>query len=97
MNVGTCKIHLRLPENGTLKDKRQVSRSLMARVRNKFNVCIAEVDNNDAHQLLTLGVACVSNDARHANQMLSKVMDFIQTQQGDTEVLDYEMDIMTGV
>ena len=97
MNVGTCKIHLRLPENGTLKDKRQVSRSLIARVRNKFNVAIAEVEDNDAHEFLTLGISCVSNNARHANQMLSNVADFIQEMRSDAEVLDYEVDIMVGV
>ena len=79
MNVGVCKIQLRLPENGTLKGKRQVFRSVSSRVRHKFNVSIAEVESNDRHQLLTLGITCVSNDSRHANEILSQEVDYIQS------------------
>ena len=97
MNVGTCKIRLRLPGNGTLKGKRQAARSITSRIRSKFNVSIAEVDGNDAHQMLVLGVSCVSNDSRHANQVLSNVVDYLQDIRGDTELLDYEVDIISGV
>ena len=97
MNVGTCKIRLRLPGNGTLKGKRQAARSITSRIRNKFNVSIAEVDENDAHQTLVLGVTCVSNDSRHANQVLSNVVDYVHDIRGDAELLDYEVDIISGV
>ena len=97
MNVGVCKIQLRLPENGTLKGKRQVFRSVSSRVRHKFNVSIAEVESNDHHQLLTLGVSCVSNDSRHANEVLSHVVDYIQSLRLDAELLDYELEIIAGV
>ncbi len=97
MNVGTCKIRLRLPGNGTLKGKRQAARSITSRIRNKFNVSIAEVDENDAHQVLVLGVSCVSNDSRHANQVLSNVVEYVQHLRGDAELLDYEVDIISGV
>ena len=97
MNVGVCKIQLRLPENGTLKGKRQVFRSVSSRVRHKFNVSIAEVESNDRHQLLTLGITCVSNDSRHANEILSQVVDYIQSLRLDAELLDYEVEIIAGV
>ena len=97
MNVGACKIRLRLPENGTLKGKRQAARSITSRIRNKFNVSIAEVDENDAHQTLVLGVSYVSNDSRHANQVLSNVVEYVQHLRGDAELLDYEVDIISGV
>ena len=97
MNVGICRISLRLPENHTLKGKRQVMRSISSRVRNRFNVAIAEVEDNDRWQVLTLGVTCVSNDARHANEMLSRVVQYIETLKGSTEILDDEIEILSGL
>ena len=97
MDVGVCRIQLRLPENGTLKGKRRVFRSISSRVRHRFNVSIAEVEDNDRHQLLTLGVSCVSNDSRHANEVLSHVVDYVHSLRGDAELLDYEMEIIAGV
>ncbi len=97
MNVGICRISLRLPENHTLKGKRQVMRSISSRVRNRFNVAIAEVEDNHLWQVLTLGVTCVSNDARHANEMLSRVVQYIETLKGSTEILDDEIEILSGL
>ncbi len=97
MNVGICRIRFRLPENQTLKGKRQVFRSISSRVRQRFNVAIAEVEDNEQHQLLTLGVACVSNDSRHANEILSHVVDYAYSLRDDAELLDYETEIITGV
>ncbi len=94
MNVGICKIKLRLPENHSLKGKRRVVKSIISRVQNKYNVSIAEVEDQDLWQLATLGIACVSNDARHNNEVLSKVVDFICGIRGDAEILDYEIEIL---
>lgn len=96
MHVGICKIRFRLPENETLKGKRQVIKSVMARVQNKFNVSIAEVDDNEVWQIATLGVACVSNDGRHANEVLSRVVDFVGETRFEIEMLDYQIDIMSA-
>ena len=63
MIIGVCKIELRLEWNNSLKGKRQTFRSVSSRVRNKFNVSVAEIENNEQHKLLTLGVSCVSNDS----------------------------------
>lgn len=94
MNVGVAKIRLRLPENLSLKGKRQVLKSIISRVEGKFTVSIAEVDDNDRWQLATLGISCVSNDKRHANEILSKVVDFIVRGRFDVEILDYEIEIL---
>ena len=94
MNVGVCKIKLRLPGNASLKGKRQVIKSITGRVEHRFNVSVAEIDNHDLWQLATLGVACVSNDKRHANEVLSKVVDFITKSHFDVELLDYEIEIL---
>ena len=72
MHVGVCKITLRLPENGSLKGKRRVVSSLSSRLRNKFNVSVAEVEDNDAWQIATLGITCVSNSARHVDEVLGE-------------------------
>ena len=94
MNVGVCKIRLRLPENLSLKGKRQVLKSIVHRVENKFNVSVAEVDDNDLWQLATLGICCVSNDKRHTNEVLSKVVDSIVNGRFEVEILDYEIEIL---
>ncbi|MFH1646850.1 MAG: DUF503 domain-containing protein [Chloroflexota bacterium] len=95
MNVGVCKISLRLPENMSLKGKRQVLKSITSRVRNKFNVAVAEVEDNDVWQVATIGIACVSNNGRHTNQVLSKVVDFVVNGRFDMEILDYEIEIIS--
>ena len=76
--VGTCQLVFELPDNHSLKGKRQVSRSLIQRIRNRFNVAVAEVADQDHWQLLSLGVCCVTDSGRHANQVLSNVLDFIE-------------------
>ena len=95
MNVGVCKISLRLPENQSLKGKRRVLKSITTRVGNQFSVSIAEVDDQDLWQLATLGICCVSNDKRHANEVLSKVADFIINSRFEVEILDYEIEVLS--
>ena len=95
MNVGICKIKLRLPENLSLKGKRQVLKPITTRVGSKFNVCVAEVDDHDLWQLATLGICCVCNNKRHTNEILSKVVDFIVNSRFEVEILDYEIEILS--
>ena len=77
MNVAICQVKLRFPENQSLKGKRQVLKSIIARLRNKFNVSVAEVDNGDKWQRATLGIVTVSNESRHVESMLVNVEKFI--------------------
>ena len=97
MHVGVCRLSLRLPGNRSLKGKRQVSSSITSRVRAKFNVAVGEVDDNDLWQRLTLGISCVSNDPRHANEVLSKVVQYIEDMRGDLELLDYQVEVVSGI
>jgi len=92
--IGVLRVKLRLPENQSLKGKRQVIKSLIARLHNRFHVSAAEVANNDSWQLATLGVAVVSNDERHADEVLASVMDFIRRERLDAEILDYETEVI---
>ncbi len=93
MIVGVCRVSLRLPENGSLKGKRQVVRSLTTRLRNKFNVAVAEVADNDRWQIATIGVTCVSNDARHAQEMLDRVVSYIERSRLDAELIESEIEV----
>jgi len=84
-----------LPENLSLKGKRQVVKSLTARLKNKFDVSVAEVQDNDLWQLATIGICFISNDKRFTNEVLSKTVEFVVNSQGDFEMLDYEIEILT--
>jgi len=92
MHVGVCQIELRLPENHSLKGKRQVIKSIITRLQNKFNVSVAEVDNQDLWQLATLGVACVSNHRRHADETLANVVKFVAQNYPDVELLGSQIE-----
>ena len=95
MNVGVCKIKLRLPENLSLKGKRGVIKSITAQVGNKFNVSVAEVDDQDLWQLATIGISCISDDKRYTNEVLSKVVEFVSNGRFDVEMLNYEIEILS--
>ena len=97
MHLGVCRIMLHLPDSASLKDKRQVSRSLTARIRNIFNVAVAEVEDQELWQRLTLAICCVGTDPSHANEMVSKVVAFVEESRRDLELLDYETEIISGV
>ncbi len=86
---------MRIPESGSLKDKRQVVRSVSQRIRNKFQVAVAEVDDNDAWQIATIGVACVANTARHCDEVLAEIVAFVEQSRLDAEVTDVETDIVS--
>ncbi len=95
MNAGVLRFTLRLPESGSLKDKRQVVRSLAQRIRNKYHVSVAEVGDNDAWQIATIGVACVTNTRRHCEQMLDEIVAYVRDSRLDAEVIDVESDVIT--
>ncbi len=97
MHIGVCRVSLFLPGVQSLKGKRQIARSLTSRIQNQFNVAVAEVEDQELWQRLTLGICCISNDSNHANQILSNVVSFVESQHRDLEVLDYETEIITGV
>jgi uncharacterized protein YlxP (DUF503 family) len=94
MNVGVCRVKLRFPENLSLKGKRQILKSITSRLRSRFNVSVAEVDDHELWQLATIGVCCVSNDGRYTNEILSKVADFIVNGRFEVEILDYEIEVL---
>jgi uncharacterized protein len=79
MIVGLCTIELYIPNGHSLKSKRQVLMSLKQRVRDKFNVSVAEVGEQDRWQSALLGIACVANEGPYVNQVLDQVLNLIRS------------------
>jgi uncharacterized protein YlxP (DUF503 family) len=78
MIVGLCTVELFIPDGHSLKDKRRILQSLKTRVRDKFNVSVAEVGEQDLWQKAILGLACVANETAHVNQVLDQVVNLIR-------------------
>lgn len=94
MVVGICRIELQFPGSASLKEKRRVLRSVLARLRNEFNVSVAEVGHQDSWQLATVAVACVSSDAGYAHGLLEKVVSYIDGGRFDLVLLGYETELL---
>lgn len=94
MIVGTCRIVLAIPGADSLKAKRKVLRSLIDRMRSQFNVAVAEVDAQDVHRKAVIGLAVVSNDARHATSMLDTLRAFVAEEARDAVVADSAIEIV---
>ena len=94
MKVGVSQITLHLPGCHSLKEKRQVLQSIMARTRQKYEVAIAEVDAQDQWQIAKLGVCCVSNGSQHIDQILGRVQRFIEETRPDIIVIGAEVEII---
>jgi uncharacterized protein YlxP (DUF503 family) len=92
MIVGSLKVRLLLRESRSLKDKRQVVRSIKDRLRNGFNVSVAEVEELEHRQLAVLGVAMVSNEARHVRGALDQILQALRCHPV-AELIGHEMDV----
>ena len=79
MHTLSAKLTFHIPYAATLKDKRQIRRSLIDRARQRFNASVAEVDTQDKYQVLTIGVAVVSGDAAHAQNSLDEIIRFMES------------------
>jgi len=93
MVVGTLKIEFLLFDNRSLKGKRKVVRSMIDKVRSKFNAAIAEVGANDKWQKIELGVTTVANDRRHVDSSLNHILDFLDSL-CLAQMVNTEMDII---
>ncbi len=91
MLLGSLQIKLRIPEANSLKAKRAVIKSIVARIRSKFNVSVSEVDDHDLWQSAFLGVVMVGNERKHMDGVLSKVLDLVRAEPR-LELLDMQLD-----
>lgn len=94
MIVGAAKVTIHMPSSQSLKDKRQVVKSLIAQVQNQFQISIAEIERQDQWQIGVLGLSYVSNSAGHADEVLARAIGFLSTRKIDAYVLDYETEII---
>lgn len=92
MIVGTLRLRLMIREARTLKDKRQVVSSIKDRLRNHFNVSVAEIDAQDSRQAAVLGVAMVSNETQHLRKALSQVVEAVRSHP-IAQLIDYELEV----
>jgi uncharacterized protein YlxP (DUF503 family) len=94
MVVGAVEIRLHLSQASSLKEKRRIVQSIKTRIENEFHAAVAETEDLDLWQSAVIGVAVVSNDGRHANERLSKIVDFVERGFWDAELSSYELDVM---
>lgn len=78
MHTGSLKVRLLVRESRSLKDKRQVVRSITDRLKNGFNVAVAEVEDRDDHQTVVLGIATVGEEAADVKSTLDRVADALR-------------------
>jgi len=78
MHTQSAKLTFHISHATSLKDERQVCRSLIDKTRRRFNAAVSEVDTQDMHQTLTIGIAVVSGDFAHARQSLAEIVRFME-------------------
>ena len=92
MVIGICTIELYIPENQSLKGKRQIVNSLKGKLRNRFNVSIAEIDHLDVWQRSTLGATMISKDQVQVDRELNKLIHYIESSNFAPYFLDYTIE-----
>ncbi len=97
MHVAVGRLDIHLPMSHSLKDKRQVARSLSERIRSRFNVSVAEEGGNNRWQSLTLVVSVVGNEANQARETLSQVANFVEETRPDVALLSLSTEDISGV
>ena len=93
MTIAVLRVRLRLPSR-TLKEKRTIVKSVVERLRNRFNASVAEVDDLDSPGLATVVAAVVSNESRHADEQVQAISAAIQEWRLDAEVLEVETELI---
>jgi uncharacterized protein len=94
MFVAVCRLEVSIPGAFSLKDKRQVLQSMMTRVRNRFPVAIAEVEDQELWNSAVLGLTVVSNSGGHAREVLEKTVRFLENARLDAEIGAVEFDVL---
>ncbi len=93
MTVGTMVIRLHAPWVNSLKEKRTIVKSICAKAANKFNISIAEIDAQDRHQTIVIGLACVTNKVAIADSILDNVLNFIESN-AEAEMIAVDREIL---
>lgn len=102
MFVCVSRVTLEIPAAGSLKAKRQVLRRVTDRVKAKFNVAVAEVEDNDVWNRAIIAMAVVGNERRHVNEQMDKILQFIEDMyvapvaRREMEILAFGEDLFQG-
>lgn len=94
MVIGVCTLELSIPGATSLKDKRQVVKSVVARLRNQYNVSVAEVDLLDSWQSAVIAAVTVSGDQNYAHGLLTKVARWVEDTRLDCDLVDYHIEMI---
>ena len=94
MTIGVLTLHIFIPGCSSLKEKRRRLKPLLARLHREFNISVAEVDQNDTWQNAIIACALVSNDQRHTQRVLQKIIQWIETHWPDVSVFDDQIEII---
>jgi len=89
MYIESARLTFYILHATSIKDKRQVCRSLLDKTRQRFNVSVAEIDTQDVHQTLTIGIAVVSGEVSHAQRSLEEIIRFMENH-ADAELTGIE-------
>ena len=92
MFVGVCRLNLVLPEGNSLKDKRRVVKSIIERLRHRYNVSIAEVERQDSLRRAVIGFAAVSNETVYLERLIQKIVNHVELD-GRVELEKIEQEI----
>jgi len=92
MVVGAIQVEIFIPGSNSLKGKRRVVKALIRRLRNKFNISVAEVDANNLWQRATLGIAVANGDGKYASKIMDKVLSTIEND-GNVQILDHQISV----
>lgn len=95
MSVGVCRLKIHIPGSRSLKDKRSVVKSLIARLRKLFNLSVAEMDDHELWQMATIGIACVSQHSNRVDDVISAAVNMIERDFPTIEVVEKEFEIFS--
>jgi uncharacterized protein len=89
MKILLMRVTLRASWVHSLKEKRMVIKSLIQRLRNKFNISVGEVDKQDVHQTLVIGIAGVCGTSAQVDSTIESIISFIE-ENTDAEIVRIE-------
>jgi|TARA_B110000263_G_C15108943_1_gene418849 uncharacterized protein YlxP (DUF503 family) len=94
MKVAVTRLTLRLHDNRSLKGKRHVVRSLIDRIRHRFEASVAEVGDQDLLKTRLIGIAVVSEGTRHASEIMDRIVEYAESQMFEADIIDIEREVI---
>ncbi len=94
INIGVLQFTIAIPHAASLKDKRRVVKSMKDRIRRRFNVSIAEIDDLDEWTMATLGAVMASSDIPYINSALDKLLAVLRDER-DAVLQDHQLEILS--